>query len=318
MTAARSPWGPEWADVAACLERHGWSEAVPVREQREGGYSAASRWIVERPDGARAFIKATSPPAPAGLSGAEKESIVGHADLGDVVPALLGAVFGGDDSPTVLVLEDLSDARWGTPVTPADARSLRDALETLASRPAPWGLDPLAPHATHDRGWRHVDPEAAERVGIAPAAWIERHRDVLVAASDTVDVSGDSLVHDDLWLQNWCRAERGAVLVDWAGAALGNARLNHAWGEAGIRASGGPAGIVLGAGEGDHDGWAAYMAGLATSFLVGDEQHAEAMPRLHATQAREAIACITWACDALEIERPPIAPVFASLGPWEP
>jgi hypothetical protein len=115
-----------------------------------------------------------------------------------------------------------------------------------------------------------------------------------------------------------CRIGVAPTAVDWSGAALGNPRFNHAWGEAGIRAAGGPAGIVLGPGEGDHDGWAAYMAGLATSFLVGDAAHAQELPRLHATQAREAIACIAWACDAIEIERPKIAPVFASLGPWEP
>jgi hypothetical protein len=296
------------------------SAATPIREQREGGYSSASRWIVERPDGVRAFVKAKAPPSPERATGAVAEALVSGGIDAHMVPVLLDYHFGGDDTPTVLAFEDLSAARWGTPITEADARALRAALDELADIAAPGGIEPLRPHETHGAGWAHVPPlaDVAAQLGLWPGDWLERSLPTLAAAAATVSTAGSSLVHDDLWLQNWCRAERGAVLVDWAGAALGNARLNHAWGEAGIRAAGGPHGRLVAPDDADHDGWAAYMAGLATSYVLCYVEHAEAMPRLHATQAREAMACLEWACEALAIEPPDFAPSLLAHGPWQP
>ena len=60
------------------------------------------------------------------------------------------------------------------------------------------------------------------------------------------------------------------------------------------------------------------MSGYAASFLASCVQYAADMPRLHATQAREAIACIAWVCEALELESPTIAPALLAHGPWQP
>jgi hypothetical protein len=60
------------------------------------------------------------------------------------------------------------------------------------------------------------------------------------------------------------------------------------------------------------------MAGLATSFLHWGHEHAAGMPRLLATQSREAMACVLWACEALDVEPPTFAPSLLALGPWQP
>jgi hypothetical protein len=246
--------GPAWAEVAPCLEPIGWGGAARVREVTEGGHSPASRWIVGRPDGLRGFVKAKHAPEDGARDERfEAERIVSEQVALPCVLRLHAAAVAGD-GPHVLVFEDLSDARWGTAVSDADADALCQALDALAAERAPAGLRVLERHDAAGDGWRHVEAATFERLGLGSEAWLEQAREALIAAADSVDVTGVSLVHDDLWLQNWCRADRGAVIVDWSGAASGNARFNHAWAEAGIRAAGGPRGRLLTAGDQDHAG----------------------------------------------------------------
>ncbi len=135
-----------------------------------------------------------------------------------------------------------------------------------------------------------------------------------MAAEQEADPSGAQLVHCDLWLQNWCRAPRGVVLVDWDASARGNVALCRAWGEAAVRTAGGPGGVVLAAGNG---AWAAWMAAQAVSDMVNCWNR-PLPPRLLETQRREAFASLCWACDELGL--PPPEPVggFLPPGPWRP
>ena len=315
-------WGPAWPEVVAALETLGWGDAVPLREVRDGGYSPASRWIVERSGGARAFVKARAARADGtGDPWFDAERVTCEAQPGTMIP-VLHAWSSADGGPRVLVLEDLSQARWGAPVTVDDAGALREALDELTSVAVPGALRalPLSEDVDDDDPWvlasSHGD--VLEQLGLFDVGWLARNVDTLVAASSGVVIEGDQLVHGDLWRQNWCRADRGAVIVDWTGAARGNGDANLAWGEAGVRAAGGPAGIVLARDDPGHDAWAARMAGLAALFLALDVERAPELPRLHATQAREAMAAVGWACDALEIESPTFAPALLAHGAWEP
>ena len=149
--------------------------------------------------------------------------------------------------------------------------------------------------------------------GLVDGRWLDGALAVLVAAESALDTSGDGLIHMDLWLQNWCRADRGAVLVDWAGAALGDVALCRAWGEASIRSAGGPGGIVMLAGN---PSYAAWMAGQAAFFLVDDGPTAP--PRLLETMRREGFATLCWACDELDLPHPSPMAGFHPPGPWRP
>jgi hypothetical protein len=126
-------------------------------------------------------------------------------------------------------------------------------------------------------------PAAARlaRSGLVGDGWLARALPDLLAAEGSVDLEGDRLLHPDLFLQNWCRADRGAVLVDWAHPSRGNPMFNLAWGELGVRSAGGPANVVLAAG---HPAWAAYMAGQASWFLIDHET--PPVPRLAETERR--------------------------------
>jgi len=260
----------------------------------EGGYSPGERFVVRFADGGSAFVKS----APR----IEEEHLVYSTVSASCLPRLLAY---GDG---LLVIEDLSDARWGTPLTEADCDALAAAFDELAGVAAPPGLreNDLPPK------WRDflTDPEPLLRIGLAGEPWLPNV--AALAEAEGVDLSGDRLVHRDLWLQNWCRAERGAVIVDWTGAAAGNPMLMRAWGEAGVRAAGGPPGRVL-RGE---PGWAAFVAGLTVWFLAEDGPDTD--PRLVETERREAWATLRWACDELDLPYPRPSEAFTSLGPWRP
>lgn len=273
----------------------------------EGAYSPTGRWVVRWAGGGSAFVKAE--PVPYDEHGVAVEHLVYSAVRLPPLPELVA--YDGSGLPRVLVTEDLSHARWGTPVTAADAVALRTALDVLRDVPAPAGLGPvgLPPR------WAAFAAEPAPLLatGLLDAAWLDRHAGALAAAEAGADTAGDRLLHTDLWLQNWCRTERGAVLVDWAGSAHGDPMVMRAWGEAGVRAAAGPPGVVLAPG---HAAWAAWAAGQTAWFLSreGPDVH----PRLLETERREALAALRWACDELRLPYPKPGPALVGLGPWRP
>ncbi len=274
----------------------------------EGGYSPTSRWLVTLVGGRSAFVKAE-------LEGSDDhglslEHLVYSSVSARSIPALLGYAAGDDSTPRVLVTEDLSGARWGTPLDEADALALGRALDELHDVRPPDGV----PAVDLPAGWATfaADPAPLVATGLLDEDWAVRWLPDLVAAAASIDTKGDRLLHCDLWLQNWCRADRGVVLVDWAGAQVGNPMLMRAFGEGAVRAAGGPAGHVL-RGE---PGWAAWMAGITAEYLT--EPHEGWPPRLLETERREALACLRWACGELDLPEPRPDPVFRALGPWRP
>lgn len=261
----------------------------------EGGYSDGERFVVTFADGGTAFVK--------NAWRIEDEHLVYSAVDLPCVPRLVAY------EPGLLVTEDLSHATWGTPVTADDAAALGAALDMLRDVPAPEGL------RAWDRplGWEAfaADPAPLLATGLVDEAWL-RHLPVL-AEAERVRLDGDRLVHGDLWLQNWCRVPgRGVVIVDWAGAYAANTDIMRAEGEAGVRAAGGPPGIVLsGAPE-----WAAWIAGQAATFVANQQPDWPA--RLIETERREALSTLRWACDDLGLPYPASSETFTSLGPWRP
>lgn len=281
-------------------------EAVP---EDEGGYSPAGRWSVRWADGRSAFVKAEPSVVDDPDWGIRSEHWIYANVASSIVPVLLG--FAEHEAGVVLAIEDLSAASWGVPLTQRDATLLGEAMDELETLVPPPGLPDAKPRGS----WRRLAAEPAPLLatGLCDRQWLDDHVEALAAAEDSVDPSGTGLIHRDVWLQNWCRADRGAVLVDWAGAARGNPLFSRAFGEAGVRAAGGPEGVVMPAG---HPGWAALMAGSAAADLSDDGYRHE--PRLLETQRREAAATIRWACDELSIPVPAFAPGFAPYGPWRP
>lgn len=296
---------PGLSDVEPVLRRLTGRTVVSADPVTEGGYSPTARWLVRWDDGGTAFVKAEMPFSE--HYGAQVEHLVYSSVDASCLPRLDAY---DDGPPRVLVIEDLSTARWGTPLTADDCALLVSALDSLAEVRAPDGLRAVS----HPHRWAGLAADSAALVatGLVSAGWVSRCASVLAGAEASADPSGDRLVHCDLWLQNWCRTSRGAVLIDWAGAAHGNPLVMRAWGEAGVRAAGGPPGVVLSG----HPEWAAWMAGQ-TSYFLTDAGYERTAGR-EETERREGLAVLRWACDELGLPHPDADERFTSLGPWRP
>ena len=78
-------------------------------------------------------------------------------------------------------------------------------------------------------------------------------------ASESAPIAGDGLLHLDVRSDNLCIAERGAVLVDWNHASIGNPDLDVAAWLPSLRLEGGPEPDTVLPGAG---GFAALLAGF--------------------------------------------------------
>lgn len=283
--------------------------AIPMDE---GAYSYAGRWIVRWSDGRSAFVKAEWQHHE-DLGGIDAEHDVYSTVRASCLPRLIGYAPLTESDPGVLLTEDLSGARWGVPLEPRDAEMFLAAVAELETVTPPERLRPMGTR----RRWPAFLEEAEDvlATGLFDSAWLERHGPALADAEASVDTTGAALVHEDLWLQNWCRAERGVVMVDWANSSRGSADVMRAWGEAAVRAAGGPCGIIMPRGNAS---WAAWMAGLTTLFLKPDVHGGATDQRLLETMRREAIAVFAWVCDELQIERPVPAPGIDPGPAWRP
>ncbi|HVL89875.1 MAG TPA: hypothetical protein VM841_06535 [Actinomycetota bacterium] len=304
------PRRTRFADVLPAIRRAFGAAPDHAGRLDEGAYSPAGRWLVRFADGRSAFVKAEWEASDG--HGTAVEYLVYSNVSAPPVPRLIAYEAGSTEAPRVIVTEDLSHARWGAPVTRKDATLFDAAVAALEGVAAPEGIRDIPFRPQWDALVR--DPAPLIAAGVCDARWIERYGERLSAAEATVDPCGSGLVHCDLWLQNWCRADRGVVMVDWAGAARGSLDVARAWGEAAVRAAGGPSNVIVPKGNA---GWAAFMAGLAAQFAA--EDHGEpASPRLVETIRREAAATLAWACEELEIEPVTHAPGFDPGGPWRP
>jgi aminoglycoside phosphotransferase (APT) family kinase protein len=232
--------------VAAALGREpsSWQPVV-------AGHTHAEKWLV---DGA--FVKAGNESSARAQIEREARTL---AALGDV--AYVPRVHGFDvvDEWAVLVLEDLSGAQWPPPY-PDRGGALLAAVAEVGATPAPPFLrrhDGERPYGTY---WSRVaaDPGPVVELGVCSAAWLERALPELDAAEARVSLAGDELVHNDVWAGNVCHTERGAVLIDWADALVGDRRIDLAYALLSIRAADAEPPPVDFA---DEAAYAAYLAG---------------------------------------------------------
>jgi aminoglycoside phosphotransferase (APT) family kinase protein len=74
--------------------------------------------------------------------------------------------------------------------------------------------------------------------GLFYAEWLETAQPLLEAAESQAQLAGDDFLHDDVWEGNVCYADRGALLIDWASAMIGDRRIDLAYALLSIRSTG--------------------------------------------------------------------------------
>ena len=212
----------------------------------EGGNE---RFSVLLDDGRRVFVKAAQAEHTAGWLRREHE-VYAHL-RGSFMPELVA--FEDDPIYPVLVLEDLSDADWGTHWDPRRVELVRAAFAELAASEPPPNTRPVRETFSHLFGrWRLVeqDPEPFLSTGIRSREWLEHALPTLIAAADEVPADGDDLLHLDVRSDNLCTRGDAALFVDWNWCSTGNARSRRRSLVAEPRARGRPAAVGGAAGRG--------------------------------------------------------------------
>jgi hypothetical protein len=213
----------------------------------ERGYTPAERWVVRFADGSSAFAKVGVTALSASCL---RDELRNYQWLNaPFMPRLLA--FDVDSEPPLLLLEDLTDARWPPPWQASDLqRFVLTMQQVAATRPLPADLPSLADdfgargsELRASIGWGAVarDAQAFLSLGLCSAAWLGRALPRLREAQAEAVVEGDDLLHNDVRSDNLCFSqERGLLLIDWNLAGRGNGAFDLAFAAPSICLEGGP------------------------------------------------------------------------------
>ena len=263
----------------------------------ERGYSVAFRAVVELEDGRSVFVKAGAEPVTSAFLREEQRFY--RAVQAPFMPSLVAS---DDADPPLLVLEDLSGARWPPPWDDASIRAVRDTLAAVAATPPPDGLAPVRAHGdTLLGGWAAIErePEPFLSLGLCAKDWLEGSLPQLRAAAEGAPIDGDALLHLDVRSDNICLTGRGAVLVDWNHACLGNPDLDVAAWLPSLQLEGGPAPETILPGAG---GFAALLAGFFASRAGLPAP--ETAPHVRPIQLAQTRLSLPWAVRELALPEP--------------
>ena len=176
-----------------------------------GGYTPAERWIVTFEDATRSFAKFGSTELVAEWLRLEHRAYV---DIdGPFMPGFTGWA---DGTRPVLLLEDLSAARWPPPWQPGDVDRVLETLGLVSATPCPAWATPVEFLEFFD-GWSRIaaDPDPFLGLGLVGTAWLDGSLGALLAAEAPGELHGDELLHLDVRSDNLCFRDDLALLVDW-------------------------------------------------------------------------------------------------------
>jgi Phosphotransferase enzyme family len=263
------------------------------------GHTHAEKWVVELVDGSAVFVKAAT--GSNARAQVEREAAV----LGSVAAPYMPHVYGAStvEDWSVLVLEDLSRAHWPPPYEDRGEALLKSVMEVAATPPPP-GLRRRPEGRPFGTYWQRIadDPEPVLAYGLFSAGWLEEAQPVLHDAESSAQLAGADFLHDDVWAGNVCYTDRGAILIDWASATIGDRRIDLAYALLSIRSAGAAPPPVQFADE------AAYAALLAGASAFQAAQPVDESIR-HASVLRDGWLhdlgyALEWACQLLHLPPP--------------
>jgi hypothetical protein len=239
------------------VERAVGAKLLSLERFETRGYARAFHALATFEDGSTAFVKAGAEEL---TSEFLRDELRAYLSLGGpFMPRLLGY---DEDDPPLLVLEDLSAARWPPPWDRESIAAVRRTLELVWSTVPPAWIRPIEDEGAElVGGWAEIerDPAPFLSLGVRAAAWLDEWLPRLRDAAETAPIGGDALLHLDVRSDNLCLTGRGAVLVDWNFVHRGNPDLDLAAWASSLHLEGGPAPHDL---VPDAGGLAAVMAGF--------------------------------------------------------
>ncbi len=265
---------------------------VSLERIESRGYAAAYHAVAELEGGLSVFVKAGSEEVTSRFL--REEIRLYRSFKAPFMPVFHGA---DDGDPPILVIEDLREGRWPPPWDGDAVNAVREVLEALAASEPPEWLEPV------DRewltgGWAEIerDPQPFLSTGMCSREWLEASLPILRERAETAPVDGEALLHLDVRSDNICLTERGAVLVDWNQACIGNPELDVAAWLPSLRLEGGPEPeeILPGGGR-----FAAVLAGFFGS-RVGRPPPPTA-PQVREIQRAQAKVALAWTARELDL-----------------
>jgi hypothetical protein len=245
------------------------------------------RFTVDLDDGRRVFVKAATADHMARWLRREAEVYL-HL-RGSFIPDLIA--FEDDPVEPLLVLDDLSDADWGTRWDAGRVAAVRAALAAVARSAPPPNTPTVRETLAGEAGWDTVrtDPGPFLSTGIRSRAWLDRALPTLLDAAEAAPLDGNELLHLDVRSDNLCLRNGAAVLVDWNWCSVGRAEFDVAAWLPSLAFEGGPPPweVLPGAGA-----YAAYLAGIWAA-VVGLAPPATA-PTVRDQQRRQLEVALVW------------------------
>jgi hypothetical protein len=280
------------ADLAARVERVSRKRLVHAAAA-PGGRSGAGCWTIHFADGASAFAKAATDEDTAGWL--RTEHLVYSRLTESFVPRLLG--WDDDGRNPLLLLEDLSRARWPPPWSEDRIAAVRETLARVAAVRG-WNgeIEFLAPQRDWLSGWTAVaaDPMPFLRLGLCSGRWLERALPILLEVQAAAPLAGEDFLHFEVRSDNLCFAGDRCVLVDWSRPRIGAGEMDVARWLPSLQAEGGPpAETVL-------PGGAAYAALLSGFWAArAGKPPSRRRPQVRSWQLKMLRVALSWAVRAL-------------------
>ena len=260
-----------------------------------GGYTPATRLLC-RTAAATFFAKVgTTPDTSAFL---RREIHVYTTVSGAFMPRLIASE--DHDSAPVLVLEDLSAARWPPPWDEGRVELVLARIHEMHHTHV--SLESFAEvHGTPASNWHAVAarPEPFLALGLADARWLEAALPVLMRHEARCRTGGESLTHFDLRSDNMCIHERGAVFVDWNFACRSNPALDLGFWLPSLAHEGGPAPERILPDAPEVAAWVSgfFAARAGLPVIPG-------LPRVRVVQRQQLETALPWAARALDLPAP--------------
>ena len=284
------------------LERLLGARVISLERVVGRGYTQAGRHRAQLDDGRSVFVKSAVDELTAGWL--RLEHVVYASVDGRFLPRFYG--YGEQSGLPFLVLEDLTGAHWPPPWREGDIAAVRAALDALANVEAPVGLTPAQAHKDDWAGrWQELadDPEPFVTAGVASRAWLDESLPTLRAAAAQAPMGdGDALLHLDVRSDNIGLAERGAVLVDWNWASVGNPLLDVVGWTPSLCVETGMAPESVVDGEGVAE-FGALICGI-WAIAAGRPAPPTAAPGVRELQRAMLDVALPWTCRLLRIPEP--------------
>jgi thiamine kinase-like enzyme len=260
-----------------------------------GGYTPATRLLC-RTSTATFFAKIGATPRTSQF--VRREMHIYNAVSGAFMPRLVASE--DHESAPVLILEDLSAARWPPPWDERRVELVLARIDEMHHTPV--SLEPRADaHGAPSSNWQTVaaGPEPFLALGLADARWLDGALPILLRHEAQCRTDGESLTHCDLRSDNMCMNERGALFVDWNLACLSNPALDLGFWLPSLAFEGGPGPERILPDAPDVAAWVSGFFAARAGLPVIPE-----MPRVRLVQRQQLQMALPWAARALDLSPP--------------